>query len=262
MERNKLNRDDLQRLARDRVLTTEDLSKVLRTSRRHAARLAFSLKQRGFLTSVQRGLYASVPLEADPQRFQPDPFLAVNRAFGGGFAFSHFSALALMGGEETVRKTVHVSGQDVRPRRRTLGSYSLHVHSISSKDWQTATMRVRRGGEMLLVTTPARTLVDLAGLPNPQQDYDADLEAFRTLLPRTGPGELLREAESIAHVSTRARFGHLLQASASQNRAVSEVLRLLERSIERTGPTYFATRPKNPSNRFDPRFKVVYPGRE
>lgn len=260
MERHKLDRSDLQLLARGQVLTTEELAKVLRTSRDRAAKLAFDLKRRGFLTSVRRGLYASVPLDADPQRFQPDPFLAVSRALGDYYAFSHFSALALLGGESTVRKTVDVTGPNARARNKALGGFRVHVHHMSPRVWNHSTKQLRRAGKTLRVTTPERTLIDLAALPNSQQDYEAEVQAFQTLLPRADLSKLLDEVLSLTSKTTRARVGHLLLASSKGNREVSHVLNSIQESLRSTSTSYLGTRPNDPSNRFDSRFGIVYPG--
>ena len=255
-----MSRQDLQRFAQGQVLTTKELSQALRTTRSKAARIAFNLKRSGFLAPIQRGVYASVPLDADPKKFQPDPYLVVNRALGDQFAFSYFSALALLGGEDTVRRTVHVSGRNVRPRNRALGNLRLHVHPISAKDWSDATRQLRRGGQMLRVTTPERTLVDLASLPNKQQDYEAELQAFRALLPRVDLTKLLREALSAPRKTTRARLGHYLLESSDNSSDVAQVLESLLRSLRGASTSYLGTGPNYRSNRFDPMFRVVYPG--
>lgn len=260
MELHRLDREDLLRVARGRVLTTGELARLLGVPRRNAAKAAFDLRRRGLLTLVRRGVYASVPLDADPRGFRPDPFLAVHKALGDRYAFSHFSAVALLGGEQQVREVLHVAAPGARPRRRALRDRTVHVHSLSVGSWETATQTVRRGAEVLRVTTPARTLIDLASLPGPEQDYEEELEAFRSLLPRVEPKEVLGVLPSMVAVAARARLGHLLGRVAADASKFQPVLAALEHSVTRASPTYLGTRPKLADNRFDPRFKVVYPG--
>ncbi|HXQ94814.1 MAG TPA: type IV toxin-antitoxin system AbiEi family antitoxin [Thermoplasmata archaeon] len=260
MAKNKVTRTDLRRLAQGRVFTTAELAEALRRSPSGAAKVAFDLKQRGFLTPVRRGVYASVPLEADPMTFRPDPFLSALRVMGGTYAFSHQSALVLHGAEPTVRKTLHVSAPGVRSRRRVARGLTIHVHSAPAASWKNATTTVRRGRDDLRVTSPERTLVDLASLPNSVQDYEEDLLAFRSLLPRVSQSRLLREVLAAPRASTRARVGHLLQASRAETPVPSRVLQAIQDSVAGAGPSYFATRPGVLLNRFDSRFQLVYPG--
>jgi predicted transcriptional regulator of viral defense system len=260
MERNKVTRQDLLRLARARVFTTQDLAEIFDVSPSHAAKLAFDLRKKGLLTPVKRGVYAAVPLEADPKGFRPDPFLATQKALGEGYIFSHHSALALLGGERAVRRTVDVSAPGVRSRRRNLGNFVVHIHSIPKEVFVKVTTRVRRGGVTLLVTSPEQTLVDLASLPNPMQDYQEDLEAVRTLLPKSNPGKFLEVVRATRSPATLARVGHLLCTGGKPALQLAEVLRLIRNSLVHAGPIYFATRPNEPTNRFDRDFKLVYPG--
>lgn len=260
MERKKVSRQELLELARARVFTTEELARIFNATPPHAAKLAFDLRKKGLLTPVKRGVYASVPLDTDPEGFRPDPFLSTHKALGEGYTFSHQSALVLLGGEQTVRKTVDVSASGVRSRRRNLGALVVHVHSVPEGALTNVTTRVRRGRDWLQVTSPEQTLVDLAALPNPIQDYEEDLEAFRTLLPKTDPKKLLAVLRATKSPSTLARVGHLLSASGETSPEVAEVLRSIRNSLVHAGPSYFATRPHAPSNRFDREFKLVFPG--
>jgi predicted transcriptional regulator of viral defense system len=262
MEYRRVTREDLRKLARGRVFTTKELAETLHQSHPRAAKTAFDLRKRGLLTGVQRGVYASVPLDADPKRFQPDPFLSARAALGPAYAFSHHSALVLHGAEQTVRKSLHVSAPSARPRSRRVGRLLVHVHRSLPNTWGSATMIVRRGGSALRVTTPERTLVDLAALPNSEQDYEEELSAFRSLMPKVDPRRLLREVRRTQNISTKARVGHLLYFSGSAVRSASEVLGAIRESVARASPTYFATVPGARSNRFDSTFRLVYPGGE
>lgn len=259
MENRKVSRAELQQVARSQIVTTGELSRILRTSRTNAARLAFGLKRRGLLVEVRRGLYASVPLDVDPSRFRPDPYLAVHGALGKDYAFSHFSALSLLGGEHALRNTVHVSRPNARPRSTSVGRIRVQVHSLPPAAWKNSILPVRRGRQTLLVTTPERTLVDLTELPRRQQDYESELQAAMDLVPRVEPAKLLKEVLSRRHKSTRGRVGHLLRMVAGDSDEMAPVLRSIELSLSSASNSYFGTRPKSPSNRLDTRFKVVYP---
>jgi len=217
--------------------------------------------KRGIFAHVQRGVYAVVPLEADPATFQPDPILVTLRTLGPEYAFSHFSALVLHGAEHQVHETVHVTKPHVRSRKLRVGATRVHVHTTESLLWETATMMLRRGRDKLLVTTPERTLVDLVGLPAAKQDYAEVVEAFRSLLPRVNPSELARATELWGNRTTHARMGHLVARHAQERSTEFEDAFKVSRSnlAPLQSPVYFGTRPNDPANRFDRAFNLVYP---
>jgi len=260
VDNRRVNRQDLLRLARARVVTTEELAGLFKVSSSRAARLAFDLKRRGLLTKVKRGVYASVPLDSDPEGFRPDQFIAVQKALGEGYAFSHFSALSLLGGERTVRRNLQVVARDVRPRNRRVGELTVHVRRLPNRMWNSDTSNVRRGGVSLRVTTPERTLIDLAALPAAQQDYEEEVAAYRYLLPRSDPAVLANEVQSVHQRKTLARVGHLLKVSGLARGELSTLVSELRGRVANTSPSYFGTDPKTTGNRFDPEFKLVYPG--
>lgn len=260
VERNKVSREQLRRLARANILTTDELAHVLNTSDSNAAKKAFDLKRRGFLVPVRRGVYAAVPLDADPGKFRPDPYLAATTALGDRYAFSFFSALALLGGEGTVRRTVHLSGPGARARVKRVAGVPVHVHSLPRKEWSRSTRQVQRGGQTVRVTTPERTLVDIASLSRRYQDYEAEVQAAASLLPMIDPSELLRDALAEPRKSTRARLGHLVQVTTKARGKWEPILDSIAKSLRPGGTYYLGTAPGVPNNRFEQRFGVVYPG--
>jgi predicted transcriptional regulator of viral defense system len=256
----RVNRQDLLRLARARVVTTEELGGLFNVSSSRAARIAFDLKRRGLLTKVKRGVYASVPLDTDPERFRPDQFVSVQKALGEGYAFSHFSALSLLGGERTVRRNLQVVARGARPRNRRVGELTVHIRSIAKRAWNSDTSDVRRGGVSVRVTTPERTLIDLAALPAAQQDYEEELAAYRYLLPRADLAALANDVRGVHQQKTLARVGHLIKASGHGRGELARLVSELRGRVANTSPSYFGTAPRSTGNRFDPEFKLVYPG--
>lgn len=258
-EENQKERALLADLAKERVVTTHELARRLAASPQQAARVARSLRARGLLKTVQRGVYAVVPLEMDPTRFHPDPILAVHAALGDEYAFSHFSALQLHGAEHHAHKTVHVSRPGARSRRLRVGDTPVHVHGVSDKLWDAAVTTVRRGRAALRVTTPERTLVDLVALPPAKQDYEEVVQAFADLKPKLNMQDLVSETLVWGNNTTLARMGHLLTHHAAKEGADPFAGKMGD-FVALRSPFYFGTRPKNPANKFDPTFNIVYPG--
>jgi predicted transcriptional regulator of viral defense system len=258
-----MNREMLRRLARARVLTTRDLARLLDTSPEAAKKTALRLRNQGLLKLVKRGEYVSVPLDVDPARYLPDPYLVAQKDLRTDYAFSHSSALELFGGAQASTRSIHVSGPNARARRKALGDWVVHVHRASIAGWKESTTTVSRGGVRLPVTTPERTLLDLVSLPNSQQSYDETLEAFRHLLPRMNPSKFTSLILSSPRVSVKARAGHLLLRSLEGQTslaALNPLIAQLSQAGVSASPSYFGTRPNLPSNRFDRRFRLVYPG--
>ncbi|MCA1819261.1 MAG: hypothetical protein LC620_04290, partial [Halobacteriales archaeon] len=257
-EEKEKDRELLSELARSRVVTLREFSTMLNTSTSRASSLARSLRGQGFLKNVKKGVYAVVPLESNPDRFQPDPILSVHAALGPEFVFSHHTALQLHGAEHNAHGTVHVSKPGVRSRRMKVGSVPVHVHGVSASHWESAVSRVKRGTATLQVTTPERTLLDLVGLPPKRQDYEEVVHAYLDLRDKLSMPDLLQESMLWGNRTTLARMGHLL-AHHGRKPDDDPFSGKMGEFVALSSPYYFGTQPNNPANRFDSTFNVVYP---
>jgi very-short-patch-repair endonuclease len=101
--------------------------------------------KRGRLHRLHRGVYAVGHLALS----RNGRFMAAVLAAGQGAALSHFSAAVLWGILEHRGQMVHVTAEG----RRRIGGVVVHESPLEGE-------RLRRQG--IVVTTPARTLVDLA----------------------------------------------------------------------------------------------------
>lgn len=255
---NQQTRKLLAELARHRVVTRDDLAQAFHRHGSSLDALVRSLRNKGLITPVRRGVYAIVPLENNPDRFHPDPLLAVHSALGPGYAFSHFTALQLHGAEHFPHRTIHVTKPEARSRKMKVGPVAVHVHGTKHDNWDLITTTLRRGKQTLHVTTPERTLLDLVGLPPKQQDYWEVVDAYRDLRPKLSMPDLLAEAMTFANKTTLARLGHLiLHHSPSSHGDVFQGK--MGEFITLRSPTYFGTSPKQEGNCLDKDFNVVYP---
>jgi predicted transcriptional regulator of viral defense system len=249
----------LAELAKDRVVTAHQLAEMLGEDQRHASNVVRSLRSKGLLLNVQRGVYASVPLEVSPGNFRPDPVLVVHAVLGQEYAFSHFTALLLHGAEHNAHRTVHVTKPGVRSRRLMVGNVPVHVHGVSDKNWDLAVTTVKRGRASLAVTTPERTMLDLVGLPPKKQDYEEVVHAFLGLKQKMSMPDLVAESMLWGNNTTLARMGHLLSHHASAENGDPFGGKMGE-FVALRSPYYFGTQPRNPANKLDSTFNVVYPG--
>lgn len=122
----------------------------------------------GRLKHLARGLYAVVPPLADPDHFQPDPFLVARAARPSG-VFAYHSALELLGVAHSVWNQLTVFTDQRRPPLSLGATRILFLGQPTplrdSGDPGLGTQRVEWRGQLLRVTGPERTLVD--GLRRP-----------------------------------------------------------------------------------------------
>lgn len=111
--------------------------------------------RRRWIHRVHHGVYAVGHLALS----RNGQFMAAVLAAGEGAALSHFSAAVLWGVLEDRGAMVHVTA----PRRRRVRGVVVHVSPLDGQ-------RVRRQG--IVVTTPARTLVDLADVVNQRRTLE------------------------------------------------------------------------------------------
>jgi hypothetical protein len=116
----------------------------------------------GRLHRVQRGVYAV----GHPNLVLEGRFLAAVKACGRGAVLSHLSAAVLWGLVDWEPRLIEVTVADTTPRAHE----GLRVHRTRTLDARDLTRR-----EHVPVTTPARTIVDLAAL----LDYRALRRAVR-----------------------------------------------------------------------------------
>ena len=118
---------------------------------------------RGKLKMLARGVYASVPPGVQPDRFQPDRFLAA-ATMRPDAIFSHHSALELLGAAHSAwRLCTAYSAR--RPQSFDLNGLELRFMSrpqrlVRCAASESGTRTVHRLDRELCVTGPERTLID------------------------------------------------------------------------------------------------------
>lgn len=119
--------------------------------------------RRGKVKTLARGVYATIPPDADPAMFRPDPFL-VAAVLRPDAVFSHHSALELLGAAHSLwRRCTAYSTR--RPQHFALGGSDLQFLAppealVCQGLTELGTRSVRRLDRELRVTGPERTLID------------------------------------------------------------------------------------------------------
>jgi predicted transcriptional regulator of viral defense system len=162
-KRQKVTVDSETLFARRSVFTLDDFAHNAQLpAPRALERLKYHLRRERLVT-LERGLYAVVPLDASRENFQPDRYL-VSAATRPDSTFSHHSALELLGAAHSDWNVCTVFTKR-RRRKLVLPNIELqflgHPTALVKKHLEDiGTREVERQGFLLRVTGPERTLVD------------------------------------------------------------------------------------------------------
>jgi very-short-patch-repair endonuclease len=166
-----------------------------------------------------RGVYAVGHLALAPNGRERAALLAC----GDGSVISHRSAAALWGLIDQAPTTIDVTVR--RGHRRTKPGIGLHRNRLSERD-----IRTRHG---LLVTSPARTVIDLARRAGPAELERLIAEARAKRLIRDG--ELEKALAAGGSRPGTGRLRALLRAEGQPGLTRSEAERMLRRLLREAG---------------------------
>jgi predicted transcriptional regulator of viral defense system len=146
--------------------TPDDAALATGVERTRTGRLLRQLAERGWLARLQRGLYTTVPLEAEhPETWSADPWATAAAALAPGYvagwtALHHWDLT-----DQLFSTTVFLTARPVPRRNRTIGSarYELRHRPVSALF---GTRRVWRDGAPVEVSDRERTLVDCLDDPS------------------------------------------------------------------------------------------------
>jgi len=148
------------RTAHPGPFTAAQAAETLEVDRSHVGRLLRNLAAQGWLTRVQRGVYAAVPVEArDPAAWSVDPWAVAAVLFApcyvGGWSALHHWDLT----EQLFVSTVVVTARPVPRRERLVGAARFALrHRPEAALF--GTRRAWREGTAVNVSDPERTLID------------------------------------------------------------------------------------------------------
>lgn len=194
--------------------TTADAATVLSLDIERTRQLLAYLAQRGWLARVRRGLYASVPIEADDARtWQEDPWAIAARAFapcyvGGWSACEHWGLT-----DQVFREIVVVSGRRIRQRHVDMQGVSYRV-KVRPIEKLFGTRIVWRGRVRVAVSDPSRTIVDC--LDDPVlvggMRHGAEVVSAYFTEGHRDDARLLEYAERLGNRSVFKRLGYMIEA--------------------------------------------------
>ncbi len=146
--------------------TPDDAAAAAGVDHARAARLLRHLAEQGWVARVQRGLYTTVPLEADdPAAWRADPWAIAAAALGpgyvGGWTALHHWGLT----DQIFATTAFITSRIVRQRTRVIGGARFEIRHRPARALF-GTRRVWRDGAPVDVSDRERTLVDCLDDPS------------------------------------------------------------------------------------------------
>lgn len=143
-----------------------DAAAALGVEHGRAARVLRHLASQGWLARVRRGLYTTVPLDADsPHEWRVDPWVIAARAVGAGYvggwtALHHWDLT-----DQIFSTTAFLTTRAVAHRERSIGNARLELRHVP-EEAVFGTRRVWREGTPVDVSDPEKSLVDCLDDPS------------------------------------------------------------------------------------------------
>lgn len=234
------NRAVLARLRRafSGPFTVDDAADVADLDRERASRLLRHLAAQGWLTRVQRGLYAAVPIEAEnPQAWRLDPWTiaatTLTPAYIGGWTALHHWDLT----DQLFGTTVVITTRSVPQREREIGGARFELRHRPQRAIF-GLRRVWREGVPVDVSDPERTLVDCLDDPSMAGGIRHLAEAIDewARAPRANPGLLLEYADRLGNRTVFKRLGFVAESLDLDSQLVDACLGRISRGISLLDP--------------------------
>jgi predicted transcriptional regulator of viral defense system len=200
-----------------------------------AARLVRQLADQGWVARLQRGLYITVPLEAeDPERWSADPWAiaaaALAPGYVGGWTALHQWDLT----DQIFSTTVFLTSRPVPRRQRTIGDVRLELrHRPEAALF--GTRRVWREGTPVAVSDRERTLVDCLDDPSLGGGLRHTTEALASYAERSDAAwrRIVEYADRLGNRTVFKRLGYIAETLALADQELIEAC--LQRVSSGTG---------------------------
>lgn len=210
------NRETLALLRRSFAgpFTAAEAAEVADLEPERATRLLRHLVAQGWLTRVHRGLYATVPIEAEhPQAWRIDPWTiaatALAPAYIAGWTALHHWDLT----DQLFGTTAVITARPVPRRERMIGGARFELRH-RGEPALFGTRRVWRDGVAVEVSDPERTLVDCFDDPSLGGGVQHVADAFVQWRDgrRADSQQLVDYAERVGNRTVFKRLGFVLEA--------------------------------------------------
>ncbi len=225
--------------------TPSEAATLLGLDIRRSQRFLAYLAAAGWLTRIRRGLYATVPLDvSEPTSWREDPWIVAAKVFSpfyiGGWSACEYWGLT----DQLFKETVVISGKAIRRRHMEIQGGSFYIKGVD-RDKIFGIETVWRGRTRVLVSDPARTLVDILDDTNIGGGIRHIADILKAYLSheRRNDSMLLEYAHKLGNRAVFKRFGYLLETMKvndmniieSCRKAMSSGISLLDPNAPRKG---------------------------
>jgi predicted transcriptional regulator of viral defense system len=201
------------------LITIEDVSTALSMQRADASKLLARWNAQGWIKRLRRGYYAPVPLASlGQQQVLEDPWVMVPQLFGpaciGGWSAAEHWGLT----EQLFRSTCVLTARKVRQKELTVQGLPFSLKHVK-ESVLFGTRPVWRGRARVLVTTPAKTIIDMLDDPAIGGGIRHVADCLRAYLANaeSKPGELISLAEKLGNGAVFKRLGYLAEREGKQD---------------------------------------------
>jgi predicted transcriptional regulator of viral defense system len=213
-----------------------------------AARLLRDLTKGGWLVRLQRGLYVTVPLEAeDPGTWSADPWTiaitALSPGYVGGWTALHHWDLT----DQIFSTTVFITSRAIPSRRRKIGPAQFELRHREARALF-GTRTVWREGQPVPVSDRERTLVDCLDDPLLGGGLRHTAEALAAYAAEQDPVwmTVIGYAERLGNLTVFKRLGYALESLELADEAIIRACHSrISGSIGRLDPSRPANGPTN-----------------
>jgi predicted transcriptional regulator of viral defense system len=219
--------------------TPADAAAATGVDHARAVRLLRHLAAEGWVARLQRGLYTTVPLEAeDPESWGADPWAVAMAALapgyvGGWTALHHWDLT-----DQIFSTTVFVTARPVPRRRRTIGGVQFELRH-RSESALFGTRRVWREGMPVEASDRERTLVDCLDDPSLGGGLRHTTEALASYTERPDISwqRLIEYGDRLGNRTVFKRLGYIAETLGFGDHELIEVcLRRVSAGVGRLDP--------------------------
>jgi predicted transcriptional regulator of viral defense system len=219
--------------------TPADAAAATGVDHARAVRLLRHLAEEGWVARLQRGLYTTVPLEAeDPETWGVDPWAvamaALTPGYVGGWTALHHWDLT----DQIFSTTVFITARPVPRRRRTIGGARFELRH-RSESALFGTRRVWREGMPVEVSDRERTLVDCLDDPSLGGGLRHTTEALATYVERPDVSwrRLVEYGDRLGNRTVFKRLGYIAETlGLGDGELIEACLRRVSAGIGRLDP--------------------------
>jgi predicted transcriptional regulator of viral defense system len=225
------------RASRD-VITIDLAAETLGVDRHQAAKLLSRWRAQGWMRRIGPGLYVPVPLDlATSQQVVEDPWTLVPSLFGksyiGGWTAAHHWDLT----EQLFNEVLVFTTQRAPQKHAAQGVIFSLRHSTEKRFFGLKT--IWRGSTRVMISDPARTLIDMLASPDTGGGIDQVIECIATYLASENAQRtlLIDYAKQYGNGAIFKRLGYLAEKHLSDDELSAACRNNLTQGYARLDPT-------------------------